>query len=501
MESTPKACSKVHAVCIPSPFQSHIKAMLKLAKLLHHKGFHITFVNTEFNHRRLLKARGQHSLDGLPSFRFEAIPDGLPASSDESPTAQDAYSLGENIINNVLLHPFLNLLAKLNDSSNSVNPAVSCIISDGFLPFTITAAQQLGLPIVLFFTISACSFMGFKQFHTFKEKGLFPVKDKSCLTKEYLNSLIDWIPGMKDIRIRDLPSFIQSTDPKDMMFNLCVEATENASKASAIIIHTFDALEQQVLNALTFMFPHHLFTIGPLQLLLNQTEEQDGMLNSIGYNLLKEETECLQWLDCKEPKSVIYVNFGSFIFMNKLQLIEVAMGLVNSNHPFLWIIRPDLVTGETADLPAEFEVKAKEKGFVASWCPQEEVLKHPSIGGFLTHCGWNSIVESLCSGVPMICWPFTGDQPTNGRYVCNEWGVGMEINGDDEDVIRNEVEKLVREMMEGEKGKQMRNKAMEWKGLAEEAAAPHGSSSLNLDKLVNEILLSNKHNSSMPSTN
>ncbi|KDO64319.1 hypothetical protein CISIN_1g010684mg [Citrus sinensis] len=504
MESKPKACSKVHAVCIPSPFQSHIKAMLKLAKLLHHKGFHITFVNTEFNHRRLLKARGQHSLDGLPSFRFEAIPDGLPASSDESPTAQDAYSLGENIINNVLLHPFLDLLAKLNDSSNSVNPAVSCIISDGFLPFTITAAQQLGLPIVLFFTISACSFMGFKQFQTFKEKGLFPVKvlaDKSCLTKEYLNSLIDWIPGMKDIRIRDLPSFIQSTDPKDMMFNLCVEATENASKASAIIIHTFDALEQQVLNALSFMFPHHLFTIGPLQLLLNQTEEQDGMLNSIGYNLLKEETECLQWLDCKEPKSVIYVNFGSFIFMNKQQLIEVAMGLVNSNHPFLWIIRPDLVTGETADLPAEFEVKAKEKGFVASWCPQEEVLKHPSIGGFLTHCGWNSIVESLCSGVPMICWPFTGDQPTNGRYVCNEWGVGMEINGDDEDVIRNEVEKLVREMMEGEKGKQMRNKAMEWKGLAEEAAAPHGSSSLNLDKLVNEILLSNKHNSSIPSAN
>ena len=189
--------------------------------------------------------------------------------------------------------------------------------------------------------------------------------DKSCLTKEYLSRLIDWIPGMKDIRIRDLPSFVRSTDSKDIMFNLCVEATENASKASAIIIHTFDALEQQVLNALSFIFPPQLFTIGPLQLLLNQTEEQDGMLNSIGYNLLKEETECLQWLDCKEPKSVIYVNFGSFIFMNKLQLIEVAMGLVNSNHPFLWIIRPDLVTGETTDFPFDLEVEAKGKGFIA----------------------------------------------------------------------------------------------------------------------------------------
>ncbi|KAL9452653.1 hypothetical protein AB3S75_008443 [Citrus x aurantiifolia] len=456
MESKAKACSKVHAVCIPSPSQSHIKAMLKLAKLLHHKGFHITFVNTEFNHRRFLKSRGEHSLDGLPNFRFEAIPDGLPASSDESSTTQDMYSLY------------------------------------GFLPFTVTAAQQLGLPIVLLFTISACSFMGFKQFRTFKEKGLFPVNDKSCLTKEYLSRLIDWIPGMKDIRIRDLPSFVRSTDSKDIMFNLCVEATENASKASAIIIHTFDALEQQVLNALSFIFPPQLFTIGPLQLLLNQIEEKDGLLNSIGYNLLKEETECLKWLDSKEPNSVIYVNFGSIIIMNKQQLIEVAMGLVNSNHPFLWIIRPDLVTGETADLPAEFEVKAKEKGFIASWCPQEEVLNHPAIGGFLTHSGWNSTIESLCAGVPMICWPFLGDQPTNCRYTCNEWGVGLEIinGGDDNRVSRNEVEKQVRELMGGEKGKQMRNKASKWKRFAEEATAPDGSSATNLEKLVNQVLLS-----------
>ncbi|KAL9428474.1 hypothetical protein AB3S75_030464 [Citrus x aurantiifolia] len=153
MESKAKACSKVHAVCIPSPLKSHIKAMLQPAKLLHHKGFHITFVNTEFNHRCFLKSRGHHSLDGLPNFRFEAIPDGLSASSDESSTTQDMYSLCENIINNVLLQPFLDLLAKLNDSSNNVNPAVSCIISDGFMAFTITAAQRLELPIASFFTI------------------------------------------------------------------------------------------------------------------------------------------------------------------------------------------------------------------------------------------------------------------------------------------------------------------------------------------------------------
>ncbi|KAH9737296.1 hypothetical protein KPL71_018393 [Citrus sinensis] len=106
------------------------------------------------------------------------------------------YSLCENIINDVLLQPFLDPLAKLNDSSNNVNPAVSCIISDGFMAFTITAAQRLALPIALFFTISACSFKGLKQFQTLKEKGLFPLKDESCLKKEYLDSVIDWIPGM-----------------------------------------------------------------------------------------------------------------------------------------------------------------------------------------------------------------------------------------------------------------------------------------------------------------
>ncbi|KDO64323.1 hypothetical protein CISIN_1g0372211mg, partial [Citrus sinensis] len=226
-----------------------------------------------------------------------------------------------------------------------------------------------------------------------------------------------------------------------------------ASKASGIIFHTFDALEVQVLDAISAMFPN-LFTIGPLQLLLYQ-------------NLWKKETECLRWLDSKLPNSVIYVNFGIAIVVKKQQFIEVAMGLANSNHPFLWIIRPDLF-------------------------PQEEVLNHPSIGGFLTHSGWGSTIENLSAGVPMICWPFEGDQMTNCRYTYKERGIGMEINGD-EDGIRNVIQKSVRELLEGEKGKQMRNKASEWKKLVVEAAAPDGPSSKNLVKLVNESLLPKEH--------
>jgi hypothetical protein len=143
--------------------------MLKLAKLLHHKGFHITFVNTEFNHKRLLKSRGPDSLKGLPDFRFESVPDGLPPS-DENAT-QDLPGLCEAASKN-LLAPFHDLLDKLNDTASPDVPPVTCIVSDGFMPVAITAAEMLGIPIELFITISACSFMGFKQFQALKEKGL-----------------------------------------------------------------------------------------------------------------------------------------------------------------------------------------------------------------------------------------------------------------------------------------------------------------------------------------
>ncbi|KAB5551601.1 hypothetical protein DKX38_008912 [Salix brachista] len=472
---------KPHAVCFPSPAQGHIKSMIKLAKLLHYKGFHITFVNTEFNHRRLLKSRGPDAMNGFPDFRFESIPDGLPPSNENE--TQDVAALCEAAMKN-LLAPFNELLDKLNDSASSNAPPVTCIVSDGFMPVAIDAAEMRRIPIALFFTVSACSFMGFKQFQALQEKGLTPLKDESFLTNGYLDKVVDWIPGMRDIRLRDLPSFIRTTDPDDILFKFCAECAGRASEGSAVIFHTFDVLEQEVLNALYPMFPR-VYTIGPLQLLLNQ--KQEANLSSVGCNLWKEEVECLHWLDSHKPRSVIYVNFGSITTVTKEQLVEFGMGLAESGHPFLWIIRPDMVAGDSAILPPEFTEETKEMSFICSWCPQEEVLNHPSIGGFLTHSGWGSTMESISSGVPMLCWPFLADQQTNCRYTCSEWGIGMEIESN---VKRENVKKLVTELMEGEKGEKMKKKAMEWRKLAEEASGPTGSSSMNLDKLVTEVLLS-----------
>ena len=146
----------------------------------------------------------------------------------------------------------------------------------------------------------------------------------------------------------------------------------------------------------------------------------------------------------------------------------------------------DMAEGESAILPPEFLEVTKERGFIASWCPQEQVLNHPSIGGFFTHGGWNSIIESLSAGVPMICFPFFSDQLMNCRYMCTEWEVGMEINSD---LNKDEVERLVRELMEGEKGKKMKNKALGWKEIAEKATSAGGSSSTSLDNLVKKFFL------------
>lgn len=277
------------------------------------------------------------------------------------------------------------------------------------------------------------------------------------------------------------------------MVNFAIGECQRAFKASAIVINTFDDLEHEVLNAMQSMF-HNIYSIGSLSLLVNRL--QNTSLNATGSNLWKEERECLDWLATKEPNSVVYVNFGSITVMTAQQMSEFAWGLANSNHNFLWVVRPDLVRGEFAMLPDEFANITKERGLLVSWCPQEEVLSHPSVGGFLTHCGWNSTIESICAGVPVICWPFFADQQMNCRFACTTWGIGMEIESNGERQ-RESIEGLVRELMEGERGKEMRQRTLEWKESAENAVKEGvGSSCVNLEKLINDVLLANVTKSS-----
>jgi len=159
------------------------------------------------------------------------------------------------------------------------------------------------------------------------------IADESCLTNGFLDKVIDWIPGMKCIRLRDLPHNLRTTNPNEKSWTNYLEAIERFDKGSAFVLHSFDALEQDFLDALSSMFPL-VYAIGPLPLLLNHIPEHP--LKIIGYSLWKEETDCLKWLDSKAPNSVLYVNFGSLAFISPEQLVEFGWGLANSKLPFFW---------------------------------------------------------------------------------------------------------------------------------------------------------------------
>ncbi|KAJ4715059.1 Glycosyltransferase [Melia azedarach] len=424
--------------------------MMQFANLLHSRGFHVTFVNTEFNHKRFIRNKGPESLKGLPDFRFETIPDGLQRSDRDA--TQDIPSLCTSI-RRTCLAPFLELLAKLNFSADV--PPVTCVVSDGVMGFGVEAARKLGILDVQLWLAAACSLMGCLQYEELVRRGIVPFGDEKFLIDGTLDTSADWIPGMSSMRLKDFPTFMRVTDVNDIMFDYIRVESQNCLKSSAIIFNTFD--EHLPKNELTSFRP----------------------------SLWKEDSECLRWLDNKEPNSIVYVNYGSITVMTDHHLKEFAWGLANSKHPFLWIVRPDVVMGDSAILPEEFFEEIKDRGMIANWCPQYKVLLHPSIGVFLTHCGWNSTIEGVCGGVPVICWPFFGDQQTNCRYSCTTWGMGMEVNTD---VKREDIAKLVKEMMEGDKGKQIRQKAQEWKKKAVATTEIGGGSYKNFDRCIKEVL-------------
>ncbi|KAL5213512.1 hypothetical protein ABZP36_024359 [Zizania latifolia] len=472
-----------HAVCVPYPAQGHITPMLNVAKLLHARGFDVTFVNTEYNHARLVRTRGGAAVAGVPGFRFATIPDGLPLP-DEDDVTQDIPSLCRST-KETCLGPFRRLLAQLNDPATG-HPPVTCVVSDVVMGFSMPAAKELGIPYVQLWTASAISYIGYRNYRLLMSRGLVPLKDSSQLTNGYLDTPVEDVPGLRSMRLRDFPSFILTTDPEEYMVKYVIEETERCAGASAIILNSFGDLEGDAVAAMEALGLPKVYTLGPLHLMAR--EDPPTPRSSISLSLWKEQQECLQWLDGREAGSVVYVNFGSITVMTNEQLVEFAWGLANSGREFLWIIRRDLVKGDTAVLPPEFLAETAGRGLMASWCPQKEVLSHPAVGAFLTHSGWNSTLESLSGGVPVISWPFFADQQINCRYQCNEWGVGMEI---DSNVKREAVSDLITELMDGEKGKEMRRKADEWKDKVVNATKPGGSSHSNFDELVRDVLLAN----------
>uniref|UniRef100_A0A2P2MNA8 anthocyanidin 3-O-glucosyltransferase n=2 Tax=Rhizophora mucronata TaxID=61149 RepID=A0A2P2MNA8_RHIMU len=318
------------------------------------------------------------------------------------------------------------------------------------------------------------------------EAGELPIKGK-----EDMDRIITKVPGMETfLRCRDLPSFCRASDMEDSNLQLVMNETRRSTKAQGLILNTFEDLEAPILSQIRTQIPK-VYTVGPLhehlRLKLQRAKTPESYHSS---NSIREvDRSCMSWLDSQPPRSVLYVSFGSVTLMEREQLLELWHGIVNSKKRFLWVVRPDIISRgdgpEDKDVPLELLEGTKERGYMVGWAPQEEVLAHKAVGGFLTHGGWNSTLESIVAGVPMICWPYFADQQINSRFVEVVWKLGL----DTKDVCdRRVVEMMVSDLMVNRREEFLRSTAR-MADLARKSVGEGGSSSYHLDRLIEDVRL------------
>lgn len=492
------AQQKPHVVLVPFPAHGHVAPHVQLARALHARGVHATLVHTELHHRRLLRAAKATGADDATAavpgegFAVEVIPDGL--SLEDPPRTLRAH---HEAMERNCLEPFKALLRDLllgGGRRRPGAPPVSCVVADTPMPFAAVAAREVGVPDVQFFTASACGLMGYLQFQELVAREIVPL-NPTYETDGSLDAPLDWVPGMKGaLRLRDMPTFCRATDADDWLLHFHVHQMKTAATSKAVILNTLYDIEKDVLDALAPLLPP-IYTVGPLASVVvalastaAAARGDDGSSFPAGSTsttsgggggmagVLQEDKECMAWLDGKAARSVVYFSVGSHASMGDAQLKEIASGLARCGSPYLWVLRPEMAA----------EVEVGEEGLVVPWCAQEAVLNHPAVGLFVTHCGWNSILESVVAGVPVLGCPVLSEQTTNCRQVCMAWGIGGELP---QGAGSDEIAALVREMMTGRKGKDAREKTLEWKRLAQLSAQQGGSSYDNIGRMVENILL------------
>ncbi|CAI0539864.1 unnamed protein product [Linum tenue] len=218
-----------------------------------------------------------------------------------------------------------------------------------------------------------------------------------------------------------------------------------------------------------------LLPIGPLESIPSSFGSLEG----------EEDQVLLNWLDQHPPDSVIYVAFGSTTRFDPAQLEELALGLELTNRPFCWVVRSDHITPEIKPVLDRVGGPGKKQGKIVSWAPQEKVLGHPSVGCFVSHCGWNSTMEGLANGVPFLCWPYFADQFLNASYVCDVWKVGLRLEREDgngmmvvtKEEIRKKVDRLVGSV-------ELKERSSEIKRMVRDSVGERGSSTQNLMKFA-----------------
>lgn len=267
------------------------------------------------------------------------------------------------------------------------------------------------------------------------------------------------------LRIGDLKT-------QKIAFDLTIQSNKAMKVAKWHLCNSSYELEPE-----TFAMIPNILPIGPLLKSSGSKQSRD--------HFWPEDSNCLNWLNQQPAGSVVYVAFGIFTMFDCIQFQELALGLELSGQPFLWVVHPDMTKGSYDAYPEGFQARVSTQGQMVGWAPQQMVLSHPSIACFLSHCGWNSTLESISNGIPFLCWPYFVDQFHNQSQICDVWKVGLRLNRNEKGIVlKTEINDKVNKLLHNDGIKQ---RISELKENIQKSLSQEGSSSTNFNKFVNGI--------------
>nr|AFJ52961.1 UDP-glycosyltransferase 1 [Linum usitatissimum] len=462
------AARNPHVIVLPCPAQGHINPALQFSKLLVSKGLKVTLV---------IATQVELAISWLGSIQVVVLPTSNPEEADDE--EEEDEKEGDVDLLKTYRKRVKKELPGVVSGLEEGGERVACLVYDSIMPWGLGIARKLNLAGAPFFT-QPCAVDAIFCSH-YEGTLKIPVGDDRDVCVEGMGRMLD---------LHDLPCLLYETGTMPGALDLLSRQFSTVADADWVFCNTFSSLEGQVLEYLRSRFK--FMAVGPTipSIYLSSNNGTKGAVShDYGLSLFKpkpDEVDYMDWLDTKEPGSVVYVSFGSLATLSHKQTQEIAAAMkMIDNHPFLWVVRQS----EQDKLPEYFADETSGKGMVVTWCNQLEVLAHKSTGCFVTHCGWNSTMEALCLGVPMVGVPQMADQMTNAKFISDVWEVGVRAKRDEEEKIVTgaEVWWCISELMEGERGKGIMGNVEKWKNLARAAVAPGGSSDRNIDEFVAQL--------------
>nr|QZL13806.1 putative glycosyltransferase GT2 [Dioscorea zingiberensis] len=469
---TSKAKDNLHILFFPFMAGGHIIPTLDLAKAFATHGVTTTILTTP-SYSPLIQRTINHYSGQLPIhlslISFPTTISGLPSGCDSVTSLNSQH---ERIIFlcslSSLCQPFKRALTELRPD---------CIITDMFFPWTSAVARELQIPRLVFQSESFFSLC--------MTDSLLRYKPHLTISDDVDESFI--LPGLPHPIKMSKSQILDPTKITPEFSELFSLMGESAAESYGVVVNSFLELEPEYAKHYREFIGRRAWHVGPVSLCSQRVGDDDDASKD-------HYTECLKWLDSKKPGSVVYVCFGSMFSMPSEQLTELAIGLEACEHPFIWVV----IRMKGGD-HEEKKVRVLEGGkgvVINGWAPQLVILNHPAVGAFITHCGWNSTMESICAGVPMITWPLFGDQFYNERFIVDVLKVGVEVgvkkfvvDEEEMELVKGEdVKKAVERMMgDGDEKESMRRRLRELGEMARRAVEEGGSSYVDLKNLIKEL--------------